>query len=649
MSDVDVAVCAENDTLFGQNEKAVAVDVDDDVVAVGAVVESDQLETVSLTLCSDGVSVPVAAPVQTPNPILHVECVDSLLSSCLVSNEKFDPDGVDSQSHGETVYKCAASVPVPVAVPIVHSLENASGTSLAASADHATPNALLKLENGTRKSMPIEESEFVAPDDELRERIMKQVEFYFSDVNILKDAFLLKHVRRNKQGFVSLKLITSFRKVKSLTKDYRAVAESLKSSRKLEVNEEGTKVRRTDPLPDYDETTPSRTVVAVNLPFSNPSVENIAELFSQAGDIALVRILRPGKALPQDVKKHLTKHPELGTTMCAVIEFEQHQSAKNACETMTNGDDWRKGLHVVLLAPSKKERTAAAVEAKTEQLSRPEAEAALSARRGSGDSQPVVYHPDDIRADDETAVLIAASKEADGKMRRRRGARRKQGSRLDELVDIVSDVVNYSSGSDAEVDRPVGGGGGSDAPSNAGVACRNSLSPWREPLTPSSTPGSSPGSSPRSSPRGSPNMRRRSHGKSPLVAASPHGSPRASPDLWRRRDADSTPGSGSSSPWIQRRMRTQQTTRVSPSSSPGLARRAVGCVRQPRGPDGSGGFNGNSAGRGKTQVSHYISSVSVPARLGKGQGAKEIGHNLARERAKFGHNLVRKRYKIFYA
>ena len=37
---------------------------------------------------------------------------------------------------------------------------------------------------------------------------------------------------------------------------------------------------------------------------------------------------------------------------------------------------------------------------------------------------------------------------------------------------------------------------------------------------------------------------------------------------------------------------------------------------------------------------------SAPARLGKGQGAKEIGHNLAHERPKFGHNLVRKRHKI---
>ena len=36
--------------------------------------------------------------------------------------------------------------------------------------------------------------------------------------------------------------------------------------------------------------------------------------------------------------------------------------------------------------------------------------------------------------------------------------------------------------------------------------------------------------------------------------------------------------------------------------------------------------------------------VSFPAKLGKGQGAKEIGHNLAREQPKFWHNLVRKRH-----
>ena len=45
----------------------------------------------------------------------------------------------------------------------------------------------------------------------------------------------------------------------------------------------------------------------------------------------------------------------------------------------------------------------------------------------------------------------------------------------------------------------------------------------------------------------------------------------------------------------------------------------------------------------KFEILHVI---SVPARLGKVRGAKEIGHNLAREQPKFGHYLVRERHII---
>ena len=51
------------------------------------------------------------------------------------------------------------------------------------------------------------------PDAQLSAQIIEQVEFYFSDAHILKDAFLLKHARRNRDGYISLKLITSFKKV----------------------------------------------------------------------------------------------------------------------------------------------------------------------------------------------------------------------------------------------------------------------------------------------------------------------------------------------------------------------------------------------------------------------------------------------------
>ena len=81
------------------------------------------------------------------------------------------------------------------------------------------------------------------PNDDLCEQIVQQVEFYFSDANITKDKFLLKHVKRNKEGFVSLKLISSFKRVKHLTKDWRQVAVAIeRKSNKLEVNDLKTKV-----------------------------------------------------------------------------------------------------------------------------------------------------------------------------------------------------------------------------------------------------------------------------------------------------------------------------------------------------------------------------------------------------------------------
>lgn len=412
------------------------------------------------------------------------------------------------------------------------------------------------------------ESEFQPPDDELRDKIITQVEFYFSDANILKDAFLLKHVRRNKQGYVSIKLITSFKKVKSLTKDYRVVAYSLRQSDKLAVNEEGRKVRRVAPLPEWDETTPSRTVVAVNLPVSEPTIENIAELFSGCGEIALIRIIKPGKSIPADVKKYLNKHPEFDSNVCAVVEFEKHESAQIAVESKNCRDNWRNGLHVALLAEPKKKTN---------------------------------------KQDDGNESGNEGKK--GGKKRRNRGA---GGSRVNELVH---DPNCYSSGSEAD---------GSPSPLRKNKAKpRASLSPNQSDpnrLSPKTTPKSSPMSSPSTSPR----SRRKNLGKSPLAdGSSPKGSPLNSPEMgrrrcnsggpefYRRRDSagsDKSDGSAPSSPWVQRRLKlaaeiSPLAKDSSPCGSPLMGRRLMGTdmagiQRQPKGPDGSKGFYGG-AGRGK--------------------------------------------------
>lgn len=177
-------------------------------------------------------------------------------------------------------------------------------------------------------STPIE-----IPDDDLAEKIVQQVEFYFSNENILKDAFLLKHVRRNKEGFVSLKLISSFKRVRQLTKDWRVVGYAIKlKSVNIEPNELGTKVRRLEPLPVFDETMPSRTVVATDLPVDKITIERVSDLFSKCGEIALIRILRPGGSIPTDVRQFYNKHPELHERECALVEFVESHSARAALE-----------------------------------------------------------------------------------------------------------------------------------------------------------------------------------------------------------------------------------------------------------------------------------------------------------------------------
>merc|ERR1711899_26407 len=117
----------------------------------------------------------------------------------------------------------------------------------------------------------------------------------------------------------------------------RQVAEAIeRKSNRLEVNDLKTKVRRLDALPEYDETTPSRTVVALNLPLERPTIEAVGGIFSACGDIVLVRILRPGNPIPADIKPFANKHPEMTAKVCALVEFERTEFALKAVRELND-------------------------------------------------------------------------------------------------------------------------------------------------------------------------------------------------------------------------------------------------------------------------------------------------------------------------
>ena len=185
--------------------------------------------------------------------------------------------------------------------------------------------------------------------EELQQKVKTQIEYYFSDENLLKDSFLLKHINRNKQGYVSLKLVASLRKIKSLTKDWEVVLEAVTSSDFLDLNAEKTKIRRKAPPPQIDMSHVSKTLVATNLSEGNATVNQLEQIFGRYGGIQHVRILQPGKAVPIDVKKYKSLHPDIGKQLCAIVEYDTLEAAKTAQQKLDTSQSWRQGMTVELL------------------------------------------------------------------------------------------------------------------------------------------------------------------------------------------------------------------------------------------------------------------------------------------------------------
>lgn len=377
------------------------------------------------------------------------------------------------------------------------------------------------------------------PNEELKQRIVAQVELYLSDDNLSRDAFLLKHVRRNKEGYVNLKLITSFKKVKSLTKDYRVVGEALKESTKLVLNTEITKVKRIDPLPtELLERNPGRTVIATKI--DDPTFERVSEMFSKCGEIVLIRIIRPGKAIPPDVKGFLTKFPDISSETFAIIEFETMAAAARACSELTKEG----AMKVVELGKQtkKKEKT--------------------KIRERDGE------------------IVPESDEEHDEKIKRKRNRGKKnKNQRINELKGHSTDEGHTSSASSD-----------TDSSYNPFSSCQRRYR-------------NSPTHSPRGSPHGSPRVGRKENDK-PLSWRSPQSSPEPMRRSLNSSGSGKESNSAPNSPWSQRRKTASPSGHSPLADSERAKHRMVqleGVERLPRGPDGTKGFR-NGVGRGRPLI-----------------------------------------------
>ncbi|NXL50658.1 LARP6 protein, partial [Podilymbus podiceps] len=402
------------------------------------------------------------------------------------------------------------------------------------------------------------------PENDLIQKLIAQIEYYFSDENLEKDAFLLKHVRRNKMGYVSVKLLTSFKKVKHLTRDWRTTAYALKYSDTLELNDDNKKVRRNTPVPLFpSENLPTRMLLVYDIHMISELqalnkqengrmqeriMEHLLKAFVTFGVISSVRILKPGRDLPPDIRRVSNQYTQLGTQECAIIEFEEVDAAIRAHDFMCAKET---GMKVVLI----------------------------------GMKPPKKKVPKDKSRDEDTSKNLKKP--------------RSLNKRVEEL-QFVGDESSANSSSDPESNPTSPLSGRKTTATNT----TTNLSPIIHP-----TNHLSPNVSPRSSPWNSPSSLRKVTKKSPLAEDSKLNAS-TSPEIARKRtdyssDSSITP---SGSPWVQRRKAQTVKQDKSPVSSPMLARKIqnadglpIGVLRLPKGPDGTKGFHNGCERRQATK------------------------------------------------
>jgi len=158
--------------------------------------------------------------------------------------------------------------------------------------------------------------------ESIEDKIRKQVEFYFSDSNYPRDKFLRAQASLDEEGYVPLSVISTFTRIKNLTTDLNLIAAALKTSEVVQVNTDGTKVRRNTPLPQEDLSS-KKSIYAKGFPVGT-TIDDITAAFDPKFKVACVRI-----------RKTLDKKPKES----AFIEFSTVDEAKAAVESKPKFQD----------------------------------------------------------------------------------------------------------------------------------------------------------------------------------------------------------------------------------------------------------------------------------------------------------------------
>lgn len=158
-------------------------------------------------------------------------------------------------------------------------------------------------------------------DDELKKKIAKQIEYYFSDVNLIKDKFMLEQLEKNNNS-VKLSVLATFVRLAQLTKSEDVMVEALKNyeSEFMELNKEEMSIRRKKPLPDKEEYRKQLALRTVHIAGFPDSIQfdDLMRFFSRYGELESL-----------SMRRHLKTKEFKG---CVHVSFKNEADAKKVLE-----------------------------------------------------------------------------------------------------------------------------------------------------------------------------------------------------------------------------------------------------------------------------------------------------------------------------
>lgn len=164
-------------------------------------------------------------------------------------------------------------------------------------ADSTEKSDSTEQEKPTEQAQSSVKTESSEPSD-VELKIIKQIEYYFGDMNLPRDKFLQEQIKED-DGWVPLETMIKFNRLAQISTDIAVIAGAIKKSTNdlLEVHEDGTKTRRSpdNPLPDFTKERRDdlklRTIYAKGFPI-DLQLDQLLEFFGKSGSTEHIQMRR---------------------------------------------------------------------------------------------------------------------------------------------------------------------------------------------------------------------------------------------------------------------------------------------------------------------------------------------------------------------